>query len=139
MKKIIALFILAISTSFVFAQEKAMVLVSFESSDTIATVMEGDIYKVTPQTGDTTSEVKYFYRGQRKSAIINVEDSLFSTYGTQLLEGTGLGFVINVNQITGVVRVSDTACTLFYSEGNQDKRYELSISVGEFRALVNAL
>lgn len=139
MKKFIALFILAVSTSFVFAQEKAMVLVSFATSDTIANVMEGDIYKVTPQAGDTTSEVKYFYRGQRKSAIINVEDSLFSTYGTLFLEGTGLGFVINVNKINGNVRVTDSTSTLFYDEGNLEKRYELDLSVGELRTLINAL
>lgn len=139
MKKIIALFILAISTSFAFSQEKAMVLVDFATSDTISNVMEGDIYKVIPQTGDSTSEVNYFYRGRKKSDIINVEDSLFSTYGTLLLEGTGLGFVINVNEIRGVVRVTDSTSTLFYNEGNLEKRYGLDLSIEEFRALVNAL
>lgn len=138
MKKLLAITLFSVLATLGYSQ-KALPLVSFASGDTVAIVMESDVYKVTPQTGDTTSEVKYFYREQRKSVIVSTEDSLFSTYGSRLLEGAGFGFVINVDNINGVVRLTDSTCTVFYNEGRLEKRYELSISAGDFQALINGL
>ena len=137
MKKIIVGLLIMLSAS-VYAQE-SIPLISFSSGDTSASVLETYIYKITPQTGDTTSEVNYFYRNQRKSLIVDTEDSLMSTWGTRLLEGAGFGFVINVDYIKGSVPLTDSTCNVFYNEGRIEKVYSLPISIGDFNALINAL
>jgi len=139
MKKILALALIVLSSALAFSQEKLMPIVLFSSGDTLTAVMESDIYKITPQTGDTTSEVEFTYKGDVTSRIINIEDSLYATYGTKFLEGTGLGFVINVDYIERVVPVGSNTSTLFYNKAGRIERHELSLSVSDFRALVNAL
>lgn len=138
MKKLITLAILAITLN--CKSQEILPLIASPSGDTSASVMETDVYKVIPQTGDATSEVLYFYRGIKKSLLISTEDSLFSTWGSRLLEGVGgIDFVINVDNVRGIVPLTDSTSLLFYNEGNLEKKYNLSISVGDFNSLVNGL
>ena len=136
MKKLITLAFIAVGFT-AFAQE-AVSLMTLGSTDTIS-VMETAIYKIDNETGDSTSTVQYYFKGQDKKIVADSAEAWFVSVTDRLITPSGLGYTINADRIEGINRLTDSTCTFFYLKGNARVRLNLGISAGEFQTAINGL
>lgn len=121
--------------------QKMVALVDFATADTIDNVLEGQIWKIDNNAGDSTAVVSYVKaNGDISTVNADTNEAEFLTRTNRLITPSGLGYSINADRILSAKRVSNSSCIVIYEWGNGDRRaIDLSISVTALLAVVNAL